>query len=245
MKKTIYLFASVILFLSCKKESSNPTNNTTNNPTSNPSTAIAKYGNGITDIEGNTYKSTIIGKQEWMAENLKVSKYNDGTSIPQSTDSLEWIELKTGAWCYYNNEVSNNNKFGKLYNWYALSPTTNGNKNVCPTGWHVPTYNEWDSLIKFLGGDEVAGGKMKEVGLQHWNSPNKDATNSSLFTGLPGGYRHNDGYFKFVGTNGYWWSSSQPASYAAWYHYISYENGYEDYFDEDKGIGMSVRCLKD
>ncbi|NDF60572.1 MAG: hypothetical protein EB100_05775, partial [Crocinitomicaceae bacterium] len=128
----------------------------TQNPTSG-------YGPNISDNDGNTYKTVYIGTQQWMAENLKVTKYNDGTSIPNISNNTQWSNLTTGAWSYYNNDVANNAKYGKLYNWYAVSPTTNGNKNVCPTGWHVPTDAEWTVLTDYLGGENVAGGKMKEV----------------------------------------------------------------------------------
>ena len=130
------------------------------------------------------------------------SKYNDGTIIPNIADDVQWWKLTTGAWSYYKNDAANNAKYGKLYNWYAVSPTTNGNKNVCPTGGHVPTDAEWTVLTDYLGGASVAGGKMKEVGITSWNSPNTDATNTSLFTGLPGGYRISDGNFNLIGYNG-------------------------------------------
>jgi uncharacterized protein (TIGR02145 family) len=202
------------------------------------------YGSNITDKEGNSYKTVYIGTQQWMAENLKVSKYNDGTTIPNVTDDAQWANLTTGAWAYYNNDAANNAKYGKLYNWYAVSPTTNGNKNVCPTGWHVPTDAEWTVLIDYLGGTSVAGGKMKEVGTTSWSSPNTDATNTSLFTGLPGGLA-NDGNYDLIGGLGYWWSSSENGTYGAWFRYLSaYKgNAYRD--DDYKRAGFSVRCLRD
>ena len=162
MKKTIYLIAGVLLLFSCKKESSNPTNNsTTNSNNTNPvncidntninftciGTPIGKFGDCIKDVDGNTYKTVTIGTQIWMAENLKTSKYNDGTDIPNVTIAKQWTELTTGAWCNYNNSDSLGKIYGKLYNWYATNPTTNGNKNVCPSGWHLPNNTEWNSLI--------------------------------------------------------------------------------------------------
>ena len=118
-----------------------------------------KIGPKIKDIEGNLYKTVTIGTQQWMAENLKVSKYIDGTTIPNITDNTQWENNTTGAWSYYNNDAANNTKYGKLYNWYAVSKTTNDNKNVCPTGWYVPTDAEWTVLTDYLGGTTVAGGK--------------------------------------------------------------------------------------
>jgi uncharacterized protein (TIGR02145 family) len=200
----------------------------------------------ITDAEGNTYKTVTIGTQTWMAENLKVSKYSDGTTIPNITDNTQWQNNTTGAWSYYNNDAANNAKYGKLYNWYAVSPTTNGNKNVCPTGWHVPTDAEWTVLTDYLGGESVAGGKMKEVGATSWNSPNTDATNTSLFTGLPGGYRDYDGNYDGIGGLGGWWSSTESGTNDAWGRGLDYGNGNANRDDSgSKRYGLSVRCLRD
>ena len=211
-----------------------------------PQNPTSGYGPNITDAEGNTYKTVTIGTQTWMAENLRVSKYNDGTTIPNITDNTQWSNLTTGAWAYYNNDLSNDAKYGKLYNWYAVSPTTNGNKNLCPTGWHVPTDTEWTVLTDYLGGESVAGGKMKEVGTTSWNSPNTDATNTSLFTGLPGGWRGYNAYYYDVGSVGYWWSSTEyNTSFTACYRYLGGGSGYAASFGNNKHYGLSVRCLKD
>ena len=202
-------------------------------------------GSNITDVDGNVYKTVVIGSQTWMAENLKVSKYNNGTTIPNITDSAQWSQLTTGAWCYYSNDLINNAKYGKLYNWYAVSPTTNGNKNVCPTGWHVPTDAEWTVLTNYLGGETVAGGKMKEVGTTSWNSPNIDATNTSLFTGLPGGYRYNFGYYGNIGNFGNWWSSTEYTTNSAFSRFLYGSNGNATRGSYVKYYGLSVRCLRD
>jgi uncharacterized protein (TIGR02145 family) len=206
---------------------------------------IGKPGPNITDAEGNTYKTVTIGNQTWMAENLKVSKYNDGTTIPNITDNTSWSNLTTGAWAYYNNNATNNAKYGKLYNWYAVSPTTNGNKNVCPTGWHIPTDAEWTVLTDYLGGSSVAGGKMKEVGTTSWDSPNTDATNTSLFTGLPGGYRNTDGNYENIRNDGYWWGSTEGTTVVAWYRNLGYSIGNAVRSANIKRSGLSVRCLRD
>jgi len=199
----------------------------------------------VTDIEGNRYKVVKIGNQVWMAMNLKTAKYNDGTTIPNITDNTQWSNNTTGAWSYYENNAANNAKYGKLYNWHAVSPTTNGNKNICPTGWHVPTDAEWTVLTDYLGGASVAGGKMKEVGTTNWKSPNTDAANTSLFTGLPGGFRYDYGNCYDIGSVGYWWSSSENNTNNAWYRYLNYYDGnaYSYYFN--KKNGFSVRCLRD
>ncbi len=188
-----------------------------------------------------------------MAENLKTSKYSDGTVIPNIFDNTQWTNLTTGAWAYYNNNISHNSKYGKLYNWYAVSPTTNGNKNVCPTGWHAPTDAEWTVLMNNFGGQGFAGGKMKEVGTTSWNSPNTDATNASLFTGLPGGERGSNGDYSGFSSTGYWWISTEyDTSHLggdtftnAWFRHLKHNNGYAMRYYLNKKDGLSVRCLRD
>jgi len=207
-------------------------------------TPVGVFQNNLTDLEGNTYKTVTIGTQTWMAENLKVSKYSDGTAIPNITDNTQWSQLSTGAWSYYNNDVANNAKYGKLYNWYVVSKNTNGNKNVCPTGWHVPTYNEWTVLTGYLGGESVAGGKMKEVGTTSWNSPNTDATNTSLFSALPGGGRYEQGASDIGKTTG-WWSSPEPNTFNVYVLGLDSNSGGVSIYMTANVYGKSVRCLRD
>jgi uncharacterized protein (TIGR02145 family) len=209
---------------------------------------IGRQSIKISDIEGNSYNTVLIGNQHWMAENLKVSKYNDGTQIPNVTDDTKWSGLSSGAWCYYNNEVVNNSKYGKLYNWYAISLTTNGNKNLCPSGWHVPSDIEWTVLIKYLGGEDVAGGKLKGVGTTNWSYSNTDDSNISLFTGLPGGNRNDAGSFENIGEGAYWWSSSEvfwksEATGMAWYRYLFSSIEYRKKTNQVNGL--SIRCIRD
>ena len=154
-----------------------------------------------------------IGTQIWSSTNLDVTTYRDGTPIPQVTDPTQWASLTTGAWCYYGNSTANGTTYGKLYNWYAVAgihdtdPST-PNKTLAPQGWHVPSDAEWSTLTDFLGGESVAGGKMKSTGTSLWQSPNTVATNESGFTGLPGGARSFIGDFD-IGDFGFWWSSSE------------------------------------
>ncbi|MFN4881275.1 MAG: fibrobacter succinogenes major paralogous domain-containing protein, partial [Bacteroidota bacterium] len=199
------------------------------------------YGT-MTDQQGNVYKTIVIGTQEWMAENLKTTIYRNGNPIANVTDSSQWVNLETGAWCYYNNNSQYDCPYGKLYNWYAVADS----RNVCPTGWHVPTDAEWTTLTSFLGGETVAGGKMKSTDLQYWISPNGAATNESGFSGLPGGNRDGlNGYFYGVGYYGYWWSSPESSTTGAWYRYLSYDDGNAYRYGAYKRDGFSVRCLKD
>ena len=228
--------------MGCKKKSI-----TTKVVSKNDNTNIVgKNGNGVTDIDGNNYKTVIIGNQEWMAENLKVTRYNDASSIPNVTDTSKWSSNTTGAWCYNNNDTFNNTVYGKLYNWYTVNLSSNGNKNLCPTGWRLPTSIEWNILTDYLGGDTIAGGKMKEVGFQRWNSPNIDATNSSLFNGLPGGiFSRFNSIFIPIGLAGGWWSNSEFDTSNAWIRGINCSSGivYNEYTSKKNGV--SVRCLRD
>jgi uncharacterized protein (TIGR02145 family) len=202
----------------------------------------AKTYGTMTDQQGNVYKTIVIGAQEWMAENLKTTIYRNGNAIANITDNAQWDGFTTGAWASYNNDSQNDCPYGKLYNWYAAADPG----HVCPTGWHVPTDDEWTTLTDYLGGAAAAaGGKMKTTGLQYWISPNTDATNESGFSGLPGGYRSSSGDFYNVGNGGYWWSSSEYDASRAWYRFLTYnyDNAYKD--RNDKGVGFSVRCLRD
>ncbi|MFT7001258.1 MAG: hypothetical protein ACJAZY_002370 [Spirosomataceae bacterium] len=205
---------------------------------------------GVKDIDNNRYDIITIGTQTWMAENLKTTRYNDGSLIPLITDGTAWETASTNeapGYCWYNapNVSTNLIAYGALYNWYAINPSTNGNKNVCPVGWHVPTDGEWITLTTFLGGMAVAGGKMKEAGLAHWKTPNTGATNESGFAGLPGGGRHYYGTFYSIGSFGSWWSSTEDETTYAWGRTLGSNSGYvyRDY--NFKGSGFSVRCLRD
>ena len=204
------------------------------------------YGQNITDVDGNTYKTVYIGNQQWMAENLKTSKYNDGTVIPNVTDNTEWSNLSTGAWCNYENSDSLGRIYGKLYNWYAFSATSNGNKNVCPSGWHAPTDSEWTVLTDYLGGVNVAGGKLKDIGTKNWSNPNASATNSSLFSAIPGGNRVFNGNYEAIFYYGFWWSSTDNDTDVAWLRNLNYSHGGGANINNyRKTHGLSVRCLKD
>jgi uncharacterized protein (TIGR02145 family) len=172
----------------------------------------------VTDVDGNVYQTIGIGSQIWVAENLKTTKFNDGTSIPLVTDNTAWSLLFSPAYCWYNNdELSNKNTYGALYNWYTV-----GTGKLCPSGWHIPGDTEWTVIEIFLGGPEVAGGKMKIPGTKYWKSPNAGATNSSGFTSLPGGLRGSDGSFDYIRESNLFWTSSGNYSTYAWYRAQDY-----------------------
>jgi uncharacterized protein (TIGR02145 family) len=197
------------------------------------------------DVQGSCSEviTTICGK-DWMKKNLDVSTYRNGDPIPQVTDATAWAGLTTGAWCWYENNSENGTVYGKLYNWYAV----NDPRGLAPAGWHVPTDAEWTALGVCLGGDIVAGGKLKEAGTTHWQSPNTDATNESLFTALPAGYRNYDGIlFYNINYETYFWSSTEGSDAtrgkARWL--ASYNGSLNNDGDDDVHSGVSVRCIRD
>jgi len=191
----------------------------------------------VTDVVDNTYKTVVIGTQTWMAENLKTTKYNNGTLIPLVTGENAWSVLESPAYCFYDNNESNKSKYGALYTWYAVAKG-----NLCPTGWHVPTDAEWTVLSSFLGGEEVAGSKMKSV--SGWTDDNS-GTNSSGFTGLPGGNRPSFGSFSDINSYSSWWSKSEDDVMYAWNRYLLSSDSGLGRSNFSKGHGFSVRCLKD
>lgn len=185
-------------------------------------------------------ESIIIGSQTWTLRNLDITHYNNGDEIPEVQDNLEWGKLTTGAWCHYENDSKNGLTFGKLYNWYAI----NDSRGFAPIGWHIPTNKEWMKLIKFLGGKNIAGGKLKDFGNSLWLNPNLGATNSFGFTALPGGYRRKP--FNFIGFWGKWWSATEfdKIQSSAWNITLNSENEYIGLATDDKLHGFSVRLLK-
>jgi uncharacterized protein (TIGR02145 family) len=189
-------------------------------------------------------KEVKIGNQIWSAENLYVDKFANGDKIFEMKSNNDWelaIKNKEAAWCYYNNDSSLGAIYGKLYNWYAVADP----RGLCPTGWHVPSDSEWDILGNYLGGRSIAGGKMKEKGLKHWASPNTGATNSSGFTGLPGGYRYRYGSSELMGNFGYWWTATQSSPSDAYYRSLDYYPIYVFRHYSYKTYYYSVRCIKD
>ena len=218
----------------------------------------------LEDIDGNQYDITKIGSQVWMAENLKTTRYNDGTVIPNITDTATWINLTTGAISDYSNISCNSNIYGRLYNWYAAdnNPATksssNGGKNVCPTGWHIPSDLEWTTLTDFLtnngysiGGDNSNIAKSL-ANTSGWNDDptsgnignDQTSNDSSAFSALPGGYRDCNGLFGAIGDGGYWWSSTISTSYVDFRCMLT-NNGSVLLSSGRKQNGFSVRCLRD
>lgn len=191
------------------------------------------------------YKWVFIGSQVWMAENLRATKYTNGPSIPLVTDNDRWVNLSTSStpsYCWYNNDpVTYAKPYGALYNWYAVNSVY-----LCPDGWHLPSDAEWTVLTTYLGGIDIAGGKMKEGGTSHWTSPNTDGTNTSGFTGLPASYRsQSSGLFINFGTYALYWSGTEYNSTSAWGRGLYNLDGTVYVYSYPKGHGFSVRCIKD
>jgi uncharacterized protein (TIGR02145 family) len=203
--------------------------------------AISFITAAVADIDGNIYHSITIGSQVWLLENLKTTKYNNGDPIPNITSNTGWLHLTTGAYCSYDNNDSNATTYGLLYNRYAVFDS----RNIAPTGWHVASDEEWTILSDYLGGDSIAGGKLKETGTTHWISPNTGATNETGFTGLPGGFRHKSGDFDDIGRSGSWWTLGLDNEGHCWERWLYNDSPEVDRSLDDEALGFSVRCIKD
>lgn len=198
------------------------------------------------DADDNVYSTVVIGDQEWFAENLKTTKYNDNTAIPNVTESNDWENTSTGAYCWYENNEATNNVYGALYNWYAV-----GTGKLCPEGWHVPTEDEWTTLINYAGGGIDAGGKLKSTRTApddahpRWDSPNDAATDEYGFSALPGGSRSGGGTFSGLGGFGNWWYGNEFNAMNVRFMNMEYSSGGAWPLMDGKTTGFSVRCLRD
>lgn len=194
------------------------------------------------------YESVKIGNQIWMAKNLNVDRFRNGDLIPEIKSDEDWKragEERKPAWCYYDNDVQNGMIYGKLYNWFAV----NDPRGLAPEGWHIPSNEEWDQLSNFLGGEEIAGKKMKHIDL--WNEKSNgtneqgNGTNEVGFKGVPGGYRHSyDGRFKNIGFNGWWITATQDGEDEVWHRNLNYKSNSLSKSSNFKKNGYSIRCLK-
>ncbi|NND34888.1 MAG: hypothetical protein HKN76_20045 [Saprospiraceae bacterium] len=207
------------------------------------SLSIGNVVENSTDGSGGSYPSLQIGSQVWMARNLNTKKLNDGTDIDVETDGATWGSLTTTTMSYYQNgEAENGPVYGALYNWWAVETG-----KLCPSGWRVPTLDDWNILFNYLGTPIAAGGSMREAGLVHWKSPNVGATNSSEFTALPAGFRHDIGSFHSLTEWTYWWSSAMDSTNTnnAWYQTTGYGGAGINTTSRPKVWGLSVRCVRE
>lgn len=199
-----------------------------------------QVGSGVSDVDGNSYSSVIIGTQEWMTENLKTVKYNDGTSIPEITDDTQWKDATTGALTKYDHSVTSVTAYGYLYNWHSVNTS-----KLCPTSWHVPSDTEWDTLVSYLTGQGFSG--IEGTALKSttgWDA-NGNGDHDFGWKGLPGGFRSNYGQFWSIATTGYWWSSTQYDSDDSWVHLLGGTNAAVSKYYSNVANGYSVRCVKD
>lgn len=223
LKLTLSLFLLCLLFATCKKDEGMPT---------------------VTDVDGNVYHTVKIGTQTWMLENLKTTHYRNGDVIPNSVTASMWMNNVSGAYCDDPNRPNYAATYGHLYNWLAVSDA----RQLAPEGWHIPSKTEWETLINYLGGENVAGGKAKEAGTANWKTPNTGANNSSGFTALPGGQRADLlGIFDYTNDYAAFWSSitvlNDPTY--AWISELFYDGTLFRVNNHIKNYGLSVRCIKD
>ncbi len=197
-------------------------------------------GAPLTDYDGNVYKTVKIGSQVWMAENLRTTKFNHGSPIPQVSDNLSWSAHNEAAWCWYDNNMSHESTYGKLYNWYVVNDST----RICPTGWRLPTNDDLDILVELLGGEDEAGGPLKSTGFSLWNEPNTGATNVSRFSGHPGGVRYANGSFVLKNQFGFWWTSDEATTSDARFYSLVWNDTNVNRNAFDKNYGQSIRCIK-
>lgn len=215
-----YLFLLLLLLFSCSKDDNSSANKE------------------VKDYDGNVYHTVPIGTQTWLVENLKTTHYNNGNLIGTTAADIHNDSQPRYQWAYGNNE-QNADIYGRLYTWYTATDP----RGICPVGWRVATENDWETLQTFLGGPIVAGGKLKETGTIHWESPNPGATNSSGFTGLPGGCREVTN-FTGLGQIGYYMTLTEYNAGSEKYYYIRVFSQDLNFFSADKSYGLSVRCIR-
>jgi uncharacterized protein (TIGR02145 family)/uncharacterized repeat protein (TIGR02543 family) len=208
-------------------------------PITAQTTLYAKWAS-LYDIDGNFYDTITIGTQMWMVENLKTTRYNDGSAIPLVTDNTAWSNLTTSGYCYYNDSATYGTTYGALYNGYSVNT-----KKLAPIGWHVPTDSEWTVLITLYGGTDLAGGPLKATGITYWTSPNTGATNQSGFSALPGGFRDGNGTFEGSGGYGSWWSATAFSATGLWSREVNSSGTNVVRGNSFVGYGFSVRCIRD
>jgi len=223
--------AIMSIIVSCEQEPAPPVDKTK-----------IEYSDPLIDIDGNSYKTVVIDTLIWMAENLKVTKFNDGVPLASISDSHQWQNTKLPAYCWYNNDSINNKPvFGALYNYTAVQTGM-----LCPIGWHIPSLEEWNTLIDYAGGYKIAGGKLKQKGTELWVEPNIDATDEFGFNAIPGGMRGflYDAKYVSIADGAYWWCFEEENTFSAYSKEIGSYSAVVDNLSLLKRYGLSVRCIK-
>ena len=230
----------ILSMFSCKKDEVETPSNPLNGRTTAVFNPDKTYGT-MSDIDGNIYKTIVIGNQTWMAENLRVTKYNNGVSIPNITENAEWASLTTGAFCNYNNtsDLDTIATYGRLYNWYAVADT----RQIAPEGWRVPSTADWNELIDLLGGDTIASNALKEIGTTHWEDP-YESSNSSGFTAIPNGRRYLSKDMNHIGFYCTYWTATEASLTHAGFLYLFYHSSRVNKGVNYKPNGYAVRLIK-
>jgi uncharacterized protein (TIGR02145 family) len=234
MKNFAVLLVAILVVVACKKEEETPE--------TTPKVEIAKYGSGVYDYDSNFYKSVIITDAgEWTVENMRTSHFSNGDTIPSGIHTTDITGLGSPLFYFYPNgdSITNLKKYGRLYTYFVVED----GRNVCPNGWHVPTKAEYDTLTKYVGGQENGGGKLKATTL--WAAPNTGADNESLFTGLPAGFREPQNVYSEVTKSGVWWTSTPDTANRVWTYYLKYGYSYVFRTPAEKNFAYSVRCKRD
>lgn len=233
MKKIVLLTALIVVFIACKKKGDKDDGSGEPQPS-----GVA--GGGVTDIEGTVYQTVVIKNQEWMAQNLRCSHFSNGDTIFSGRKLGDISGMASPAFFFYpnNDSVTNLNRYGRLYTYHVVEDL----RNVCPTGWHVPTKSDWDTLIKNVGGDLAGGGHLKST--DYWSAPNEGADNLSLFSALPAGYRDPDGTYKELGQFAGWWTNTADTADRVWTYYVKYSYPWAFETPNIKKKAYSVRCVK-
>lgn len=259
-KKTFFKVLAYVLIgvcvggiVSCEKENDSPRQQPTQQPNNQDSLTSFTCGDVYTDLrDGSTYNTVQIGSQCWMGENLKYLPQVSLSHVVSDSESYYYVYGYDGADVLEAKATSNYENYAVLYNWHvtmnaAASSTLNpsGIRGVCPEGWHIPSDGEWGDLIEYLGGESVAGGKMKVTDTLYWQNPNASATNETNFSALPGGALYPNGDFYGIGKDGIWWSSTEHDAEYVWARYLGYDGGYVTRFNYTKDVALSVRCVKD
>ncbi len=234
--------ALVVFVSACSKESDSEGKDKVNNqPISkywlNPDLDYGK----VKDANGYEYATIKIGHSEWMAENLRSIKYCNGDDIHHGNDPEEWFFLNKGAYTYYDRDLVNEKIYGKMYNWHAV----NDERNICPCGWRVASIQDWDEMIDYLGGDSIAGGKLKSQGTNYWKAPNLDATNESGFSAVGGGILHGYSTFEHLNETVFYWTADAPHDVIADIKIMWYDSPLIRDMINNKNFGNYVRCIKD
>jgi uncharacterized protein (TIGR02145 family) len=239
MTKLFAVALAMAFTLSCKNNHALKTTPTLDSSPTKDTVKRRATTSTISEASTPRKETVIIGNKEWTVKNLDVIRYRNGDTILQITDASKWAGSTKGAWCYYDNDSANGAIYGKLYNWYAV----HNPRGLAPIGLHVPSDAEWTALTNSLGGESVAGNKMKSPSAWHRNL---GVTNESGFTGLPGGYRLNDGRFATLGTFANWWSSTKATKPGtAWDRILYAGTGEVLRGDDSKNFGLSIRCIRD